>query len=281
MEIEELKNSYNKKILELEKNYQIKLNESIEELKESHNQQLLKLHEKYESNLLIEKSHSNLTEQKLKEFYQQKFEKFQENSQNLQQTLENKLKIQDITIEKYQSELLQQEKKYTNLLNDNQVITKNLEENIVNYQEEIVKLQNKVRNYEYISTISYEISAIIILLYRHGRIRTTDDYNSNELYNYLIKSNSRGGEEYGQEEEEWEEDHDGGRRNNQKKTKKLLKNSSQEQEMIVELNQLKKAYELCKVSDSQINFRSSFLPNPPPFTLILNVETSERKKSNE
>jgi hypothetical protein len=254
--LEELKEFYEQKLFTQEMNFQQKLTETIHQLNEQSSQHILKLKQEYESNLLIEKSRAMITEQKLKEFYNKRNENLILTTETTQQTFNQKIQRYEILIERYQNDIIEYNKK-NDEWNDEK---EKYEKKIFKFQKDFKENEIEKLNLEYEVSAGQEVCALIIMLYRNGRVRTTDDYNSEELYGYLMRSSperrrsqSKSRRSKGERDDEEENIETNGRRGGEEEQRRLQKKDEmkslnpQEEEMIVSLATLKKVYEMSKV----------------------------------
>jgi hypothetical protein len=254
--LEELKEFYEQKLFTQEMNFQQKLTETIHQLNEQSSQHILKLKQEYESNLLIEKSRAMITEQKLKEFYNKRNENLILTTETTQQTFNQKIQRYEILIERYQNDIIEYNKK-NDEWNDEK---EKYEKKIFKFQKDFKENEIEKLNLEYEVSAGQEVCALIIMLYRNGRVRTTDDYNSEELYGYLMRSSperrrsqSKSRRSKGERDDEEENIETNGRRGGEEEQRRLQKKDEmkslnpQEEEMIVSLTTLKKVYEMSKV----------------------------------
>jgi hypothetical protein len=259
--------------LEIGKVNEQQMNQKVQLLQQDHLSEVAKLTNEHESRLLIEKSRFEYMEKRLKESYDQQtsdltqsIEIMQKNYQKQVALLENK--INDLKVELKNSQ------------DTCQHVTDVSEKDRLKFQYEITQMTNSLHqqekdrlNYEYYLASTQELSALIISLYREGRLRTTDEYDSNELLSYLTRysTDKRGKEDRGERKErkrekkgkrtpyQDEENKDLNRRGGQRGLDGVGLHPN-EQEMIVPLLDLQKAYELSKVKfgvDSIDRFRKS------------------------
>jgi hypothetical protein len=246
VQFEELKVFYEQKLFTQEMVSQQKLTETISELHERHSQHILRLQQENDSNLLIERSRAEITEQKLKEFYNKRNENMNTATATIQQTFEKKIQRYEIMIERYQNEIQIQNKKFEEWTEERE----KAEKKIAKYQRELKVAEMEKMNLESEVVTAQELSALIVTLYRNGRVRTSDDYNSEELYGYLMRSRSeRRGEGRGDEENREMNGVGGGESDEERKQRQRKRESEEPQdEMIVSSATLKKVYEMSKVS---------------------------------
>ena len=256
VEREELKEFYEKKITSLELSHHTKLTEALNDLHQKYSQELMKQQTDYESRLLIERSKLEIMEKKLHEYYEMRSQSLMTSAETTKQNFQNKIQIFEMTIEKYQEEIEEKTRSSKKILEEKNRIIEELEQQTQRYQRELQSAEKERGEIEYHVITSQELSALVISLYRHGRVRTTDDYNTEELYRYLLKNRhlsaagSRMREEEGRSDEEDEYERTLDKLSQGKKKKKIAVAGihPQEQEMIVSLETAKRAYEISKVS---------------------------------
>jgi hypothetical protein len=242
----------------LELSHHTKLTEALNDLHHKYSQELTKQQTDYESRLLIERSKLEIMEKKLHEHYEMRSQSFITSAETTKQNFQNKIQILEMTIEKYQEEIEEKKKNSEKIFEEKNRIIERLEQQLKRSQSELRSAERERSEMEYHVITSQELSALVISLYRHGRVRTTDEYNTEELYRYLMKNRHhhaatgrrmRGGEEEEDEEdEEYERTLEKLRKGNKKKKIATDGIDPQEQEMIVPLETVKKAYEISKVS---------------------------------
>jgi hypothetical protein len=255
--MEELKEFYERKMTSLELSHRTKLSESLNELHHKYSQELSKQQTDYESRLLIERSKLEITEKKLHEYYETRSQSLVTSAESSKQTFQNKIHVLEMTVEKYQEELEEKRKSSEKIFEEKNRIIEQMEQKMKRYQSELRSVERERSELEYHVVTSQELSALVISLYRHGRIRTTDEYNTEELYRYLMKqrqqyhSTGRGRRREGESDEEDEYDRtlEKLRKGIKKKGKEISVDGidPQDQEMIVPLETVKKAYEISKV----------------------------------
>lgn len=259
VEREELKELYEKKITSLELSHHMKLTEALNDLHQKYSQELMKQQTDYESRLLIERSKLEIMEKKLHEYYETRSQSLMTSAETTKQNFQNKIQIFEMTIEKYQEEIEEKTKSSKKMLEEKNRIIEQLEQQTQRYQRELQIAEKERSEIEYHVITSQELSALVISLYRHGRVRTTDDYNTEELYRHLLKNRhhsaagSRMREEEGRSDDEDEYERALEKLSKGKRKKKIAVTGidPQEQEMIVSLDTVKKAYEISKVSSPQ------------------------------
>jgi chromosome segregation ATPase len=186
--IEEVKRAYESQIVDMKRSFAQKLDATEKRLTAAHQKEIQLLLTTQQTKSLGDKARLEATEKQIRKEYENKIKEAVQAVEVAQQTFQKQLAEHRSVLHSAQTKI---SSLHAALESSRKLSIKDIEskDNVISKLEGVLKEAEHQRHLdERCLEDAQEVAALVIYMNRNSRLRTTDDYDSNELYAYLYHS---------------------------------------------------------------------------------------------